>query len=66
MNNEEVVKVIYEFIRTSISVLDLGKFILKGKRKRPLARAYSGPKSLIYIKDNDLNSHPKMGFFECL
>lgn len=29
MNNEEVVKVIYEFIRTSISVLDLGKFILK-------------------------------------
>lgn len=44
----------------------LGKFIFKGKRKGPLFRAYSGPKSLNYIKDNDLNSHPKMGFFECL
>lgn len=29
MNNEEVVKVIYEFIRISITVLDLSKFVLK-------------------------------------
>ena len=29
MNNDEVVKVIYEFIKTKISILDLSKFMLK-------------------------------------
>lgn len=29
MNNEEVIKVIYEFIKTKITILDLGKFMLK-------------------------------------
>ena len=29
MNNDEVVKVVYEFIRTKISILDLSKFMLK-------------------------------------
>jgi type I restriction enzyme R subunit len=28
MNNEEVIKVLYEFIRTKITILDLGKFML--------------------------------------
>lgn len=28
MNNEEVIKVVYEFIKTKISILDLGKFML--------------------------------------
>ncbi|MDD4244112.1 MAG: DEAD/DEAH box helicase family protein [Bacilli bacterium] len=29
MNNEEVIKVVYEFIKTKITILDLGKFMLK-------------------------------------
>ncbi len=29
MNNEEVVKVVYEFIKSKITILDLGKFMLK-------------------------------------
>lgn len=29
MNNDEVVKVVYEFIKTKISILDLSKFMLK-------------------------------------
>ncbi len=29
MNNEEVIKVVYEFIKTRIAILDLGKFMLK-------------------------------------
>ena len=29
MNNEEVIKVVYEFIKTRITILDLGKFMLK-------------------------------------
>lgn len=29
MNNEEVIKVVYEFIKTKIAILDLGKFMLK-------------------------------------
>lgn len=28
MNNEEVIKVVYEFIKTKITILDLGKFML--------------------------------------
>lgn len=32
MNNEEVIKVIYEFIKTKISVLDLSKFIPNGEK----------------------------------
>jgi type I restriction enzyme R subunit len=29
MNNEEVIKVVYEFIKTKITILDLGKFMLR-------------------------------------
>lgn len=29
MNNEDVIKVVYEFIKTKITILDLGKFMLK-------------------------------------
>ncbi|WP_025725537.1 type I restriction endonuclease [Acholeplasma granularum] len=29
MNNEEVIKVVYEFIKTRITILELGKFMLK-------------------------------------